>query len=161
MQRSGFITQVRHFDTHNDAREAVNTKFDTINTGLKNFVTEMKALGVWENTAIVTISDFGRKLGSNGRGTDHAWGGILAPCFIHMSDICQLSRMLNCLACLPTASTRMPTVFDMLQYACLLCLILKETTSWLAEDCAEAKCSASSRAACTPNITPKMSTTAA
>ena len=78
MQRSGFITQVRHFDTHNDAREAVNVKFDTINTGLKNFVTEMKALGIWDDVVIVTMSDFGRKLTPNGRGTDHAWGGIHA-----------------------------------------------------------------------------------
>ena len=28
-----------------------------------------------EQVAIATLSDFGRTLTSNGRGTDHAWGG--------------------------------------------------------------------------------------
>eukprot|EP00966_Prymnesium_polylepis_P309579 7153123-Prymnesium_polylepis.1 len=35
----------------------------------------MRALGVWGDVAVLTASDFGRTLGSNGAGTDHAWGG--------------------------------------------------------------------------------------
>ena len=136
------------FDTHNDARELVNLKFDTINTALKNFVTEMKTLGIWEDVAIVTVSDFGRKLTSNGRGTDHAWGGIRAPCCMHMPMHTKALR-LSVNGIVVDAAIRMS-----------LCLTLKETTSCLAEECAEAKCLASSRAACTPSITPKMSTTA-
>jgi cullin-associated NEDD8-dissociated protein 1 len=31
--------------------------------------------GVWGNVTIVSASDFGRTLTSNGLGTDHAWGG--------------------------------------------------------------------------------------
>lgn len=30
---------------------------------------------VWDNVAIVCLSDFGRTLNSNTRGTDHGWGG--------------------------------------------------------------------------------------
>jgi len=32
-------------------------------------------MGVWENVTIVSMSEFGRTLTSNGRGTDHGWGG--------------------------------------------------------------------------------------
>eukprot|EP00966_Prymnesium_polylepis_P179122 4147326-Prymnesium_polylepis.1 len=35
----------------------------------------MKLKGTWDDVALVTLSDFGRTLTSNGRGTDHAWGG--------------------------------------------------------------------------------------
>ena len=39
-------------------------------------MTEMKAQdNVWENITMVTTSDFGRTLSSNGAGTDHAWAG--------------------------------------------------------------------------------------
>ena len=77
----GYLTtrEENGFDTHNDYRELVNQKFGTINTALENFVTEMKAQGIWNDVVILTISDFGRKLVPNGRGCDHAWGGILAP----------------------------------------------------------------------------------
>lgn len=34
----------------------------------------MKALGTWEDVTLLTASDFGRTLTSNGVGTDHAWG---------------------------------------------------------------------------------------
>ena len=32
--------------------------------------------GIWEDVLVVSISDFGRTLSSNGAGTDHGWGGI-------------------------------------------------------------------------------------
>ena len=35
----------------------------------------MKAQGIFEDVAIVTMSDFGRTLTWNGAGTDHGWGG--------------------------------------------------------------------------------------
>jgi cullin-associated NEDD8-dissociated protein 1 len=31
--------------------------------------------GIWDNVVVVTASDFGRTLSSNGLGTDHAWAG--------------------------------------------------------------------------------------
>ena len=30
---------------------------------------------IWNDVAVVTMSDFARTLTSNGKGTDHAWGG--------------------------------------------------------------------------------------
>ena len=84
IQRSAFVTSIGGFDTHNDYREQVDERFATIDTGLKNFVTEMKAQGIWDNVVIMAMSDFGRKLVPNGRGTDHAWGGRY-PIFRHKS----------------------------------------------------------------------------
>ena len=31
--------------------------------------------GIWNDVALLEASDFGRTLGTNGQGTDHAWGG--------------------------------------------------------------------------------------
>ena len=67
------------FDTHNDYREIVNRNFKALNVGLKSFVNEMKAQEVWDDVVVVAVSDFGRKIRPNGRGTDHAWGGMGIP----------------------------------------------------------------------------------
>jgi len=75
VERSGYVTQMGRFDTHNDAREIVNQNFNAINVGLKSFVNELKAQKVWDDVVVVAMSDFGRKLPPNGLGTDHAWGG--------------------------------------------------------------------------------------
>eukprot|EP01083_Nonionella_stella_P122430 368341_1 len=39
------------------------------------FQAEMKRQGVWDDVVVVSVSDFGRTLTSNGAGTDHAWAG--------------------------------------------------------------------------------------
>ena len=102
------MTAVRQFDTHNDYRELVNSKFNTINAGLEGFVKEMKAQGLWDNVVIMTISDFGRKLVPNGRGTDHAWGGRYPSAVLYT----HANLVLNIRACLPPRSMHMPTVVD-------------------------------------------------
>ena len=35
----------------------------------------MELEGLWADVTVVTLSEFGRTISSNGRGTDHAWGG--------------------------------------------------------------------------------------
>ena len=35
----------------------------------------MQSQGLWDSVTVVTLSDFGRTLTSNGLGTDHGWGG--------------------------------------------------------------------------------------
>ena len=102
---------MRQFDTHNDYRLLVNQKFDTINTALENFVAEMKALGIWDDVAIVTISDFGRKLVPNGRGSDHAWGGRYPSTILELDLKSQPWFILNCRTYLPNAY--LPTMFGM------------------------------------------------
>eukprot|EP01052_Picozoa_sp_SAG31_P004100 SAG31_NODE_166_length_21670_cov_22.507719_18_plen_140_part_00 len=46
-----------------------------INNALEEFITEMKSQNLWDSIVLVSVSDFGRTLTSNGLGTDHAWGG--------------------------------------------------------------------------------------
>merc|ERR1712113_39438 len=74
-ERDVFVTEVGGFDTHNDVGETLESKLDMINSAIGQFVTEMEAQKVWEDVVLVTVSDFGRTLTSNGLGTDHAWGG--------------------------------------------------------------------------------------
>jgi cullin-associated NEDD8-dissociated protein 1 len=46
-----------------------------VDNAICGLATELKAQGVWDDTVVLTVSDFGRTLTSNGQGTDHAWGG--------------------------------------------------------------------------------------
>ena len=73
VERGVFWATVGGFDTHNsvDLGELV-TSFD-LPMGL--FAKELKDQGLWEDTVVVIASEFGRRLVSNGQGTDHAWGG--------------------------------------------------------------------------------------
>jgi len=74
-ERGAFFTEIGGFDTHKDLGSTLERELPKINAALKAFREEMEAQGEWNNVAIVTMSDFGRTLTSNGRGTDHAWGG--------------------------------------------------------------------------------------
>merc|ERR1712187_665745 len=54
----------------------LETGLGEINAALAEFVAELKAQGVFEQTVICTQSDFGRTLTPNANaGADHGWGG--------------------------------------------------------------------------------------
>merc|ERR1711991_280991 len=36
---------------------------------------ELQSQRAWDDVVVVTVSDFGRTITSNGAGTDHGWGG--------------------------------------------------------------------------------------
>jgi len=74
-ERQVFFVTHGGFDTHSSLKDTVDSKFLSMNAGLAAFETEMKAQGVWQDTVLLTSSDFGRTYASNGAGTDHAWGG--------------------------------------------------------------------------------------
>jgi len=74
-ERSAFYVEHTGFDHHSNLRDSLISKFSDINAALTSFTAELKHLGEWENVVVVTASDFGRTLTSNGMGTDHAWGG--------------------------------------------------------------------------------------
>ena len=74
MERSGFVTALGGFDTHN-TDEKYDLHMADIDAALGLFEAEMKAQGTWDAVTVVTVSDFGRTLTFNGLGTDHAWGG--------------------------------------------------------------------------------------
>ena len=73
-ERSGFVLTQDAYDTHGDF-DTLESKLNTLDNSLKSFSDEMKAQGLWDNVAVVVISEFGRTLTSNTLGTDHGWGG--------------------------------------------------------------------------------------
>ena len=76
LERAAFSLKLGGFDTHEDVDgQELKRLMTDVDQSLKVFVAELKAQGLWENVTIVTVSDFGRTLSSNGRGSDHAWGG--------------------------------------------------------------------------------------
>jgi uncharacterized protein (DUF1501 family) len=72
--RNSFFVSLGGFDTHNSVRQ-LNSLLKQVDDALGAFETEMKAQSLWDNVVVVTASDFGRTLTSNGFGTDHGWGG--------------------------------------------------------------------------------------
>ena len=75
-ERDVFMVGVRTFDAHqNAAHMDINMLLGKVNADIAALHTDLVALGLWESTTIVSISDFGRTITSNGIGTDHAWGG--------------------------------------------------------------------------------------
>jgi uncharacterized protein (DUF1501 family) len=74
-ERDLFFAQMGGFDTHFDQADKLTENFREIDGALSDFVGELKAQSVFDSVVIVTHSDFGRTLTSNGAGTDHGWGG--------------------------------------------------------------------------------------
>jgi len=75
-ERDFFFTQLGGFDTHNDVDGAeLSERLQVVDGALASLQAELKAQGVWDHVAIVALSDFGRTLTPNARGTDHGWGG--------------------------------------------------------------------------------------
>ena len=70
-ERAVFFTSRGGWDTHS----SLTPPWASVNAAMEAFQAEMKAQGIWDNVVVVTVSDFGRTLTSNGAGTDHAWGG--------------------------------------------------------------------------------------
>merc|ERR1712061_487921 len=74
-ERDFFFVELGGFDAHSNALETLELKFEQIDNALRDFVAELEAQNVFDKTVLVTSSDFGRSLTSNGAGTDHAWAG--------------------------------------------------------------------------------------
>jgi uncharacterized protein (DUF1501 family) len=75
MKRQVFFVLYGGWDHHQELLETQGQMLGVLNTSLKNFWDALVELGVQDNVVTFTASDFGRTLRSNGRGTDHAWGG--------------------------------------------------------------------------------------
>lgn len=59
-----------------DVVEPLAEKLFSVNNAVEDLVSELKALGVWDDVVIIQTSDFARTLVPNsGGGSDHAWGG--------------------------------------------------------------------------------------
>jgi len=70
-----FFVLLRGFDTHDNFLLEHGELMGILDTGLKSFYDALVELEVENDVTTFTISDFSRKLVSNGNGSDHAWGG--------------------------------------------------------------------------------------
>jgi len=63
------------WDTHQEQTDKHSELLKTLGDALLAFNNNMEKMGLSEVVTAFTMSDFGRTLRSNGRGTDHGWGG--------------------------------------------------------------------------------------
>jgi uncharacterized protein (DUF1501 family) len=74
--RDFFFTTVGGWDMHARMKDGLSAKFKGMDNAFRSFYHELKALGVWDNTVLMTTSDFARTLDVNNQaGSDHGWGG--------------------------------------------------------------------------------------
>ena len=71
-EREVFMVGIQSFDAHSGLGMP---KLELLNADLAAFHTDLTRLNLWNVTAVTSISDFGRTIKTNGRGTDHAWSG--------------------------------------------------------------------------------------
>jgi len=70
-----FYVSQSGYDTHSDGGPKYAALSGDVDAGMACFSDELKAQGLWDAVVVVSASEFGRTLTSNGQGTDHAWGG--------------------------------------------------------------------------------------
>lgn len=73
--RQTFFVTVGGWDHHDDVIDNQAAMLPAIDNGLVEFYNALQALGVASQVTTFTTSDFGRTLTSNGKGSDHGWGG--------------------------------------------------------------------------------------
>lgn len=75
VSRQTFFVTVGGWDHHDEVLENQAAMLPGISQGLSEFHAALTAMGVLQDVVTFSISDFGRTLTSNGRGSDHGWGG--------------------------------------------------------------------------------------
>lgn len=75
MRRQTFFVLVGGWDHHDEVLTTQAPMLAGVSQALSEFDAALGELGVREEVTTFTISDFGRTLTSNGRGSDHGWGG--------------------------------------------------------------------------------------
>jgi uncharacterized protein (DUF1501 family) len=75
MKRQVFFVLLGGWDHHTEVLNSQQALLSDVDGALGAFWGSLGLLGVQNNVTLYTASDFGRTLTSNGRGTDHAWGG--------------------------------------------------------------------------------------
>lgn len=75
VQNQVFYITMGGFDSHKDNLASHGALMGRLDKALGSFYNALKEIGMEDNVTLFTMSDFGRKLISNGDGSDHAWGG--------------------------------------------------------------------------------------
>lgn len=75
MKRQIFFCSLGGFDTHDDQLNDHGALMKTLSDAVHDFYRATVTLGLADKVTLFTASDFNRTYNSNGKGTDHAWGG--------------------------------------------------------------------------------------
>lgn len=75
LRRQTFFINWGGWDMHGDLLDPQANQLLEVDAALTAFQRGLEELGLSDDVITFTASDFGRTLRSNGRGTDHAWGG--------------------------------------------------------------------------------------
>lgn len=73
--RQTFFVLVGGWDHHDNVLDNQARMLPAVSAGLREFRDALAELGVFDSVTTFTTSDFGRTLTSNGKGSDHGWGG--------------------------------------------------------------------------------------
>jgi uncharacterized protein (DUF1501 family) len=73
--RQTFFVGNGGWDHHSDTLLRQSEMLPEVDAAIGAFQAQLVALGVENDVTLFSASDFGRTLTSNGRGSDHAWGG--------------------------------------------------------------------------------------
>lgn len=73
--RQTFFVLLPDFDHHDEVIAKQARLLALLDDALADFFDALVELGVENDVTTFTVSDFGRTLSSNGRGSDHGWGG--------------------------------------------------------------------------------------
>jgi len=75
VKRQIFFVMYGGWDHHGELLNTQAGMLGHLDSALKSFHDAMNELSLWDKVVTFTASEFARTLRSNGRGTDHAWGG--------------------------------------------------------------------------------------
>ncbi len=73
--RQTFFVNFGGWDHHDEVLTNQSTMLPVVSQAVGAFYHALELLGIQNNVTLFLASDFGRTLSSNGRGSDHAWGG--------------------------------------------------------------------------------------
>ena len=77
LKRQIFFIYDGGYDTHNNQSAQHARKLRGLSLGIGDFQKALVDMGMENEVTTFNISDFGRSIGDNGDGTDHAWGSNL------------------------------------------------------------------------------------
>ena len=73
--RQTFFIQFHGWDHHDDVLPQQEVMLPQLSKGLSEFRDALVEIDMFDSVTTFTTSDFGRTLTSNGKGSDHGWGG--------------------------------------------------------------------------------------
>ena len=74
-KRQVFFVLFGGWDHHDDTINNQQQMLPIVSRGISEFYSSLQEMNITNDVVTFTISDFGRTLTSNGKGSDHAWGG--------------------------------------------------------------------------------------